>query len=659
MAERDRGGPWIAAFTVACITGTAAFAVYSRTLLPGVDLGDTGGFQAAVLWPETSARQGYPLYYFLARPFVLAVSASAPARGLNLFSSLCAAAAVALLTFVSARVTRSALAGAAAGLLLAFSYTFWSQAIIAEVYALHLTLVALCLLALHEYATRPTTARLALFFAVYALSFGNHLTTILLLVPFAVFLLRVHPRPRALVRPKTIALACAIAVAGALLYLPNLLFVWTNIDAPAAWSDRLAAFWFDTTKEDLRAATILAVDASELPERGAMWIWDARQQFGLAGLVLALIGVIRLAISAAPWALLVCLAYGMSTVFAVAFNVGDPHVFFLLSHFLTAFSAGAAVAPWRPVKGRPTSGFRRTGLYGPPVLATAILVYAGWRAWDTWPAADRREDRRADALVARTAGGLDESRAVLLSRMDWQSENALLYSVRYERTDLAWTRLADVMPHLPFFIRDNHAIGRDIVLTTGAAADVLAAYGPLYPLVQDEIPAAPSLAETAAAIPIGTPYVLSLLPPTREEPLDEQDFNAALTTLAGTAAPDRGNERYQVWIGLAGEQPAYHHVSMRPFRESFSLLGDRITVRMDAWVPFDTFRRGGFGHVLRGRDHLLTVERGASLMWLNRDGSSTTAYAGGLYAMKPRFRIPASGTRFANNNAASTAAGLQ
>jgi hypothetical protein len=97
---------------------------------------------------------------------------------------------------------------------------------------------------------------------------------------------------------------------------------------------------------------------------------------------------------------------------------------------------------------------------------------------------------------------------------------------------------------------------------------------------------------------------------------------------------------------------------MRPFRESFSLLDDRFTIRMDSWVPFDTFRRGGFGHVLRGREHLLTVERGVSLVWLNRDGTSTTAYAGGLYAMKPRFRIPASGTRFASKNRTSTAAGL-
>ena len=50
-------------------------------------------------------------------------------------------------------------------LLLAFSYTFWSQAIIAEVYTLHLTLVRALLLALHAYAARPSRGRLAIFFA--------------------------------------------------------------------------------------------------------------------------------------------------------------------------------------------------------------------------------------------------------------------------------------------------------------------------------------------------------------------------------------------------------------------------------------------------------------------------------------------------------------
>ena len=131
----------------ACMVAMVAFWAYTRTLLPGVDLGDTGGFQAAVLWPEQSARRAYPLYYTLATPFITLVSAENPARGLNLFSAIWAAIAVGLLAAATARLTKSPLAGAASGLLLAFSFTFWTQAIIAEVYSLHLALVAgLCVL---------------------------------------------------------------------------------------------------------------------------------------------------------------------------------------------------------------------------------------------------------------------------------------------------------------------------------------------------------------------------------------------------------------------------------------------------------------------------------------------------------------------------------
>src|SRR5688500_393675 len=266
-ADDADGALRLNAATVACIAGTVAFAIYTRTLLPGVDLGDTGGFQATVLWPETSARQGYPLYYVLARPFVLALSASNPARGLNLFSACCAGTAVGLLTYAAGMALRSAAAGAVAGLLLAVSYTFWTQAGIAEVYALHLTLIAACLIALSAYVARPSTTRLAVFFAIYALSFGNHLAMILLFVPFAAFLLQERSTRRALTHPRTVALAAGIAAAGALMYLPNLLFVWTNIDAPPSWVDRIAVFWFDTTKADWRETMMLGVSPGELGNR--------------------------------------------------------------------------------------------------------------------------------------------------------------------------------------------------------------------------------------------------------------------------------------------------------------------------------------------------------------------------------------------------------
>ena len=62
---------------------------------------------------------------------------------------------------------------------------------------------------------------------------------------------------------------------------------------------------------------------------------------------------------------------------------------------------------------------------------------------------------------------------------------------------------------------------------------------------------------------------------------------------------------------------------------------------MESWLPFETFRRAGFGHVLRGRDRLLTIERGVSLVWFASDGSPVVTYAAGLYAPQPRLRIRA------------------
>jgi hypothetical protein len=698
---------------IAAIVATIAFWTYTQTLLPGVDLGDTGGFQAAVLWQGASARQAYPLYYRLGRPFVRELAATNPARGLNLFSAVWGAVAAGLLTWLAATLASSALAGAAAGLLLAFSYTFWTQAIIAEVYTLHLALVSLCLIALHAFASRPTRTRLAAFFAVYALSFGNHLSMVLLLVPFTVFLLQTHPSRRELFRPAVIALAVLIAIAGALQYTPNLMWVWSSIDAPARVADRFAAFWFDTTKADWREEMVLGINGSQAGHRLAMWVWDARQQFGIAGLTLAAIGAARLWTIARPWAVLVWLSYAICTTFAITYNVGDTHVFFLTSHYLTALAAGLAVAPLRrspgPLRGtRPTSRLRGTGptsaepavgrvpakaespdLRGtgptsaepavgrvppeadppgqapnalPPgagarhllwsraitIAALAVLAYAGWRTWDTWPAVDRHADRRGEALVARLAYGVNERNALILSEMDWQSENALLYSSRWERTDLAWTRLAAVLPHLPFLVRDNQDAGRDIVLTAQAAAHVVAAYGSLFPLAADDAVPAPSLAATAAAIPRGMPYVLTLLTPVADERFDPADFEQALSALTGGHPPHRIPGAYEAIAGLTGEAATFYRSDMAPFRSAFSLLGDPFTIRMESWLPMDTFRRAGFGHVIRGRDHVLIVERGASLVWFDSSGSPSTTYAGGLYAPRPRYRISAATSHLAS-----------
>ena len=620
----------------ACVVATVAFWAYTRTLLPGVDLGDTGGFQAAVLWPEQSARRAYPLYYTLATPFIRAVSPDNPARGLNLFSAIWAAIAVGLLAVATARLTKSLLAGAASGLLLAFSFTFWTQAIIAEVYSLHLALLAGCLLALQAFASSPTTPRLAIFFAVYAVAFGNHLGMILFLVPFTVFLLQVHPRPRELVRPSTILLAIVIAVAGALQYLPTFLFVWSSIDAPAQWGDRVAAFWLDITKADWREEMVLGISSSQLWNRLQMWAWDARQQFGLAGLALAALGAARVWSLSKSWAVLLWLTYAIATAFALTYNVGDTHVFLLPGHFVIALAIGVGIAHWRSQRLR-------------QALTIGALVLAVWRGWDTWPAVDRHADRRADAQLAHLAEGVDARNALLVSKMDWQLENVLLYSSRYDRRDLAWVRLDDVLPHFPYLVRDNLAESRDLVLTADAARGVVAAFGNEFPLVLDQTPAA-GLADVVSRIPRGTPYVLTLLlPPPGGRTIDREDFTKGLAELAGNRIPPRTEASYEVWAGSHGEVPTLYRSSAHPFRTGVLIGGELFGIRMDSWLPDDTFRRGGFAHVLHGREHALIAERGISLVWLQRDGSPATYYGAGLYTPEARFRIPAPSAHLARN----------
>ena len=143
--------------------GLVAFVCYWRTLLPGLDFGDTASFQTGVGSLTLTPRQAYPLYYALGN-LVAWLDPREPAHAMNLASAIYGALAAAVAVWVAAEMAGAVVAGVAAGLFLAFSYTFWTQAIIAEVYTLHLLIVGVCLMALLAWERKPTLRRLALFF---------------------------------------------------------------------------------------------------------------------------------------------------------------------------------------------------------------------------------------------------------------------------------------------------------------------------------------------------------------------------------------------------------------------------------------------------------------------------------------------------------------
>jgi transmembrane protein TMEM260 (protein O-mannosyltransferase) len=606
----------------------AAFALYHATLLPGVDFGDTGSFQTiAGSWLVTP-RNGYPLYFALADT-VLWLTRSEPAHALNLASAIEAALACGLVVLTAAELSGSALAGAAAAMLLAVSYTFWSQAIIAEVYALHLAFVAGTVLLALRWADRPTMARLFAFFAAYALGFGNHLSMILLAPGFTLFLLLSAPAGwRSMFAPRIVAIAVACALAGALQYGWNVHTLWLLPDPPDGIVEALRRFWFDVTKTDWRDTMVLNVPRSLLSDHAAMYWFDVRQQFGVVGPVIALAGLLGLAARNWRRGTLIASLFAVNLAFAYSYNVGDAHVFYLPSHLFVALLAASAIAM--------TARFHRAAV---PVASALLAAYAIVRGYVDFPALDRSRDTRPATVLAGLTSGLDDRRSILLADLNWQVQNGLSYFASVTRPEVAWTRMPDVLLYAPALIADNEAIGREVALTERARAEVQAAYGPLLRVDPDRRVAVPSVSEAARGLAPGTRYVVTVLRPSRDLALDRDELARLLRTLTGTSVvlPDAD---YAAVAGVTGQAPQLTVQSMRPFRQRLRIDQTDVQIRMDSWLASDTIRRMGFGHVIAARQHTLIVERGVSLAAFDAGGRPVrTAYSSNIFAPQPRYLV--------------------
>ena len=632
-----------------------AFALYSSTLLPGQDLGDTASFQAAAGEGALTPRDGYPLYFAVTGAFVRALPLER-AHAANLASAVLASLAVGTIALVAAAFAGSVVGGLFAATLFAASYTFWSQAIIAEVYALHLLMVSLALLALLWWEQRPSLPRLALVFFLVALGFGNHLSMVLLLPAFAVFLLVSAPGgPASMLRPRVALLAAAIALACSLQYLWNL----STVDAfrfrdPA---DVARSFWFDVTKSDWRASMVAGIPAQRMSDRLGMYWFDLRQQLGVPGVVLAVLGLVAVTVRRWRRGLLLALLWAAAWTFAFTYNVGDVHVFFLPSHLVVALWAGCGAAtllgaahPDRGTAGREAAPVRRSPFSVlrsrpalPHVLAVALLAYPAWRAWDTWPALDRSGDTTPREYFDRLLSGLSPEREVVVAALGWQQHNGIDYYSRQTRPDLTVGHLRPVLLHFPFLVARNVELHRDIVLTEDAASLVREAYGPLFAIERDPRLSVAPLAERLRALPPGTVYALTMLKPYREGGIEPDEVSEAIAALTGRRLPLPAGD-YLVVAGRSGRPPDLVRAADRPFRAK-ARTGDRtLDVRMESWLSTDTIRRAGFGHVVEGRHHLLAVDRGLSLVALAPDGTiRLRTWRGGMLTPQGRHVIRTGG----------------
>ena len=610
-----------AASGMALAVALVSFVLYRATLLPGFDLGDTGSFQTMVGESLIRPRDAYPLYFAVGSVFVRATRLE-PAHALNLASAVEGAVAAGLLVLVGAELSGSVAAGAAAALLFATSYTFWSQAIIAEVYALHAIFVAATLLLLLRWSATPTRARLAAFFAVYALGFGNHLSMVLLLPGFTLFLLIAAPGGwRSMFAPPIVALATLCAAAGALQYAWNLRELWFTPYPPHGFLDALQTFWFDVTKSDWRETMVMSVSQSMFGDRLAMYWFDLRQQFTIAGPALALVGLLALWRRDRRVMLLMLLLYAVNVGFAYGYNVGDTHVFFLPSHLILALLAAPALA------------------LAPRAAAIAAIALIGVKAYQDFPALDRSADTRPTQLLEHLTSGIDDGREILLTDLNWQIANGLSYYSKVTRPEIAHARMPDMLLYAPALVADNRLLGREVVVTERAREELQAAYGSFVRTSIDRITAPVPLTAELVAVPRGTRYVLAVLRPSRDQPaLNRTDTGAALRAITGGRDIDLPSYDYVAIAGVAGDTPTVVAAADAPFRRTATIGGATVEIRMESWLATDTIRRMGFGHVIVNRRHTLILERGVSFVAFDANGDPIhTAYRSNIFTPQARF----------------------
>ncbi|MEP7199039.1 MAG: DUF2723 domain-containing protein, partial [Chloroflexota bacterium] len=134
------------------------------------------GYRLAIAHPT-----GYPLYTLLLKLITFLPFGDVAYRA-NVLSAVCAALAVMLVYRIVMRLTVSVCAALVAAIALAVSPVFWSQAVVAEVYALNAVFVAAIVWRLEVGGWKLEVGRNAMLAFLFGLALTHH-RTIILLVP--------------------------------------------------------------------------------------------------------------------------------------------------------------------------------------------------------------------------------------------------------------------------------------------------------------------------------------------------------------------------------------------------------------------------------------------------------------------------------------------
>jgi hypothetical protein len=337
--------------------GGAALALYITTLAPSVLPGDGGEFQFVPYLLGVAHPTGYPLYCLLGWAWSHLLLLCNVAYRMNLFSAFWSAAAVALLYPTALALLQQAapelpllarrlLAGLASATL-AVTPTLWSQAVMAEVYGLHVFLLVLLLYLLLSWGRRREPRLLALAAACLGLGLAHHSTTVLWIPAALTYVgLERHNAPKPGLRRGQSRIAFTLSVLAAFL-LPLSLYLYLPLRAPhtpylhlqlsagrqlVLYENTLANLVDFVTGGPFGGSVDFSVDLGQRLSMAGGFLLD---EVGWVGIVLATLGLLRLLFGRRRSLLaLTGLAYTAIVAFNLVYAIGDIYVLFIPSYLV-------------------------------------------------------------------------------------------------------------------------------------------------------------------------------------------------------------------------------------------------------------------------------------------------------------------------------------
>jgi len=458
---------------IALVIFVASLAVYASTAARTVYWGDSAEFVAAATTLGIAHPPGYPLYTLLGAVAVR-LPFGTPFLRMSMLSALLAsgaAAAAALTAWLLAgrrrspaavppvtRIAASLLAGGA----LAFGPTFWSQAVVPEVYALSafLSLAALFLFVLWdrarsgvgvaEGAGRPGTARIGvpgfltgdrpvlLLGLLLGFALANHLTAVFLALPVAFGALAVRRRPSFLSVLASLALfAVAISVYA---YVPlraahDPAILWAPVGTPRDFVDHLTGAQY--------APLLFAAPAVEVAHKLREFFAGLPSELTWVGLGLAATGTIALVRRArvvggvvVAWSVLV-------VAHAAVYRIPDIASYYIPVYAVLAIAGGVGLAALASA-----SWWKRASSAAPWLAVALAVAIPAWLVWSGWSENDRSRSRGCRDYVSRVLDSIEPGGVVVT-----MTDHVLfpLWHARYverSREDFHVMAAREYAPHL-------------------------------------------------------------------------------------------------------------------------------------------------------------------------------------------------------------------